>query len=85
MLSAQLYDSAREIAALDPDNPKRADCVREMYRLTKFGELPGKGRGSYPTRGVRIDTPYGLYQKFLEYCSLSKRARAILVNSTARR
>jgi hypothetical protein len=36
LLNAQMDSLAREIGALDPDDPKRADLVKEIFRLTEL-------------------------------------------------
>jgi len=36
LLNAQMDSLAREVGALDPDDPKRADLVKEIFRLTEL-------------------------------------------------
>jgi hypothetical protein len=45
LLNAQMDSLAREIGALNPDDPKRADLVKEIFRLTKVAaemKTPGE-------------------------------------------
>jgi len=40
LLNAQMDSLAREVGTLDHDDPKRADLVKEIFRLTEMsGEL----------------------------------------------
>ena len=40
LLNAQMDSLAREVGALDPGDPKRADLVKEIFRLAELvGEL----------------------------------------------
>jgi hypothetical protein len=36
LLNAQMDSLAREVGALDHDDPKRADLVKEIFRLTEL-------------------------------------------------
>ena len=36
LLNAQMDSLAREVAALDRENPKRADLVKEIFRLSEL-------------------------------------------------
>ena len=36
LLNAQMDSLAREVGALDPDDPKRADLVKEIFHLTEL-------------------------------------------------
>ena len=36
LLNAQMDSLAREVGALDRDDPKRADLVKEIFRLTEL-------------------------------------------------
>jgi hypothetical protein len=36
LLNAQMDSLAREVGTLDPNDPKRADLVKEIFRLSEF-------------------------------------------------
>ena len=36
LLNAQMDSLAREVGALDPNDPKRADLVKEIFRLSEL-------------------------------------------------
>ena len=37
-LNTQIYSLAREVGELDPDDPKRAELINEIYRLTELAK-----------------------------------------------
>ena len=39
LLNAQMDSLAREVGALDREDPKRADLVKEIFRLTELSRL----------------------------------------------
>ena len=56
LLNAQMDSLAREIGALNPDDPKRADLVKEIFRLT---ELSAEFGGKLPLSKIRRPVPEG--------------------------
>jgi len=52
LLNAQMDSLAREVGALNPDDPKRADLVKEIFRLTELS-------AEWAFAGKIRDKPYG--------------------------
>jgi hypothetical protein len=54
LLNAQMDSLAREVGALDRDDPKRADLVKEIFRLS---ELAAEMRRGEKLRGHALAFP----------------------------
>jgi hypothetical protein len=45
LLNAQMDQLARQVGKLEPDDPKRAELVKEIFRLTELAAEKKSGEG----------------------------------------